>query len=352
MENTLRIAAIDIGANKVVGAISEKYENTFHILAIEEETTKIGTIHRGTIISPQDAAHHIVNIIRKLKNRTRTEIHKIYLTIHNDKDISSNEEWAKLLKDLKERGIHVINQDENTQNRLDLLASTIMSQTEQEIGCLLIEFGASCTSYILKGDNSLKCNTGIIPLGSHNITKDLTFLGIDLNNAEKLKLKLGTAIPKKVISPNAHIILEKNKPIEEAKYTTPLELSNMIEDRLKDIFYRFIIPLKEMQVFDNPARSIILVGGGAYLKDFAEWISNETGLMVKIEEKFSFVNTADDVNIRNAKYASIISTLYNGTEDYRTKSNDKVKKPSKLIKILESFSDKGMTSIFGKEQPE
>ena len=229
------------------------------------------------------------------------------------------------------------------------MADTLLSTAEKEIGCLLIDFGAGCTSFILRNNNSAD-KRGIIPLGGNNITKDLTFLNLKTQEAEKLKIKLGTTKPNKLIRPNARIILEKSTNVENAKFTTPLKLSEMIEDRVKDICLRFLDPLKKQDEFSKPGRSIILVGGRAYLRDLPEWISDQTGLSVKIEDKFNLVEAPDDVNIYNARYAGIISLLHNGTEDCRVKDETLKGNKKKKTNILVNILHKGMDTIFGDEQ--
>lgn len=345
MNETLRIAAFDVGTNKIVGAVSEKTEDSFSIIAIEEEKTRSGSVYKGKINNVSDVAFQIVSIIRKLNNKINAKINSAYISISNEKGYHT-EEWDKLVKELGSRGVKVY-----TLDRLDCMADALMSNAEKEIGCLLIDFGAGCTSFILRNNNSAD-KRGIIPLGGNNITKDLTFLNLKTQEAEKLKIKLGTTKPEKLIRPNARIILEKSDNLNEAKFTTPLILSQMIEDRVKDICLRFLDPLKKQDEFSKPGRSIILVGGGAYLRDLPEWISDQTGLSVKIEDKFNLVEAPDDVNIYNARFASIISLLHNGTEDCRVKDETLKKKKDKKSsgKFIEKILRKSMNTIFGDEQ--
>jgi cell division ATPase FtsA len=346
MSDTLRIAAFDIGTNKIVGAVSEKTsDDRLSIIAIEEEKTRNGSMYRGRINNVNDVLFHIVSIIKKLQNKTNSKIHTIYLSISNEKGYDTDE-WKKLEEELESRNIKVYKLD-----RLDCMADTLMSNAEKEIGCLLIDFGGACTSFILRNKNAADVR-GTIALGGNNITKDLTFLNRKYEDAEKLKIKLGTTKPEKLLRPNARIILEKSTNVNEAKFTTPLKLSEMIQDRVKDICLRFLDPMKKHEEFSKPGRSVILVGGGSYLNDLPEWISDETGLSVKIEDKFSFADSPIDININNAKYACLISLLNNGTEDCRIKDenlkNKKAKKTTtnRFVKIIH----KSMDAIFGDEQ--
>lgn len=345
MSETLRIAAFDIGTNKIVGAVSEKTEDSFSIIAIEEEVTRSGSVFKGKINNVNDVLFQVISIIKKLNNKINSKINSAYISIANEKGYATDE-WEKLVSELASRNIKV-----HTLDRLDCLAETLMSNAEKEIGCLLIDFGAGSTSFILR-NNNMPDKRDTIPLGGNNITKDLTFLNLKTTEAEKLKIKLGTTKPEKLLRPNARIILEKSNNVSEAKFTTPLKLSQMIEDRVKDICLRFIIPLKKHEEFSKPGRSIILVGGGSYLHELPEWISDKTGLSVKIEDKFNFVDTLDDINIHNAKYADIISILYNGTEDCRIK-DESLKTGTKkkgIGRLIVNTINKSMDTIFGNDQ--
>lgn len=344
MSETLRIAALDIGTNKIVGAVAEKTDDTFSIIAIEEEKTRVGSVVKGKIANVDDVLFQIVSIIRKLNNKTRTKISSIYISISNEKGYDTKE-WEKVVKDLEEeREVKV-----HTLDRLDCLAETLMSNAEKEIGCLLIDFGGGCTSFILRCNN-IPDKRGVIALGGNNITKDLTCLGLQSSEAEKLKIKLGTTKLDKVVRPNARIILEKNSNVENAKFTTPLKLAEMIQDRVEDICLRFITPLKKADALSKPGTSIILVGGGAYLNDLPEWISDHTNLSVKIEDKFNLIEAPDNFKIYNAKYAALICMLRNGVEDCRTKVETGTKKKGGIAEKIKGIVKGSMVTIFGNEQ--
>ena len=75
-------------------------------------------------------------------------------------------------------------------------------------------------------------------------------------DAEKLKIKLGSTKPEKLLRPNARIILEKSTNVNEAKYITPLKLSEMILDRVKDICLRFLDPMKKHEEFSEKKESL------------------------------------------------------------------------------------------------
>lgn len=72
------------------------------------------------------------------------------------------------------------------------LADSILSETEKRSGCLLVDLGAETTTVSIYYKNILR-HLSVIPLGSNNITKDIASQQIEEQDAEKMKLKYGSA---------------------------------------------------------------------------------------------------------------------------------------------------------------
>lgn len=54
-----------------------------------------------------------------------------------------------------------------------VLADRFLTDEQKRIGCALIDFGAACTTVSVYHKGAL-ATLRVIPLGSHNITTDLT----------------------------------------------------------------------------------------------------------------------------------------------------------------------------------
>ena len=72
------------------------------------------------------------------------------------------------------------------------LARTVLSKNELRAGCALVDIGADTTTVQVYKDNILRY-LSVLPLGGHNITRDLTQLKIEEEEAEQLKLQYGDA---------------------------------------------------------------------------------------------------------------------------------------------------------------
>ena len=66
----------------------------------------------------------------------------------------------------------------------------VLTETEKELGCVLIDIGAGTTSVVAYVDGSL-AYSGVIPVGAKNVTNDIAIgLRVSLDTAEKIKLSL------------------------------------------------------------------------------------------------------------------------------------------------------------------
>ena len=73
------------------------------------------------------------------------------------------------------------------------VAEQVLTQEERQLGCVLVDFGAeTITISIYKNEALTYLFT--IPLGSRNITRDITSLNMVEESAENLKKTIGDAI--------------------------------------------------------------------------------------------------------------------------------------------------------------
>ncbi len=70
-------------------------------------------------------------------------------------------------------------------------SDAVLTKTEKELGCVMIDIGGGTTSIAVYEEGSLSYSY-VLPIGSRNVTKDLaTGLRVSLESAEKIKLSLG-----------------------------------------------------------------------------------------------------------------------------------------------------------------
>lgn len=143
-------------------------------------------------------------------------------------------------------------------------AKAILSQTEMRQGCALVDMGSDTTTVSIYKNNLLR-HLCVLPIGGNNITRDLTSLQMEEEEAEKLKIQYGNAAYEEQESePNASCLTSEGRAI-------PLvELNNIIgaraEEILANVWNQIRISGYENQLFAGT----IFTGGGALLKNLEE----------------------------------------------------------------------------------
>ncbi|MDR2684728.1 MAG: hypothetical protein LBB53_05040, partial [Prevotellaceae bacterium] len=138
-------------------------------------------------------------------------------------------------------------------------AEILLSPEQKKNGCLLIDFGAGCTSFALYANN-YPCLCAVVPLGSKHITADIEKkFNLRFEAAEKVKCTLGLA-------------MEKDVKVEKQIIKT-VDFQNVISARLNEIL-NFIAKEIKYQGFYASVKEIAITGGGSQLKKLSEFISN------------------------------------------------------------------------------
>ena len=75
-------------------------------------------------------------------------------------------------------------------------ANAVLTESERRSGCALIDFGADTTTISVYKNNILRFLT-VLPLGGNSITRDITTLQMEEEEAERLKKTYGDAYTKK-----------------------------------------------------------------------------------------------------------------------------------------------------------
>lgn len=147
-------------------------------------------------------------------------------------------------------------------------ADMVLTPSDRELGCVLLDVGAETTTMSIYKENALQY-ISTLPLGSRNITRDLmTALSITEDRAELLKFSHAAAAAE--TSGNTEIDPQQR------------EINNFVHARvgelIANITYR--IDAAGYKSSDLPA-GIIVIGRGAKLKRFKRVLSEETRMKVR-----------------------------------------------------------------------
>lgn len=149
----------------------------------------------------------------------------------------------------------------------------VLDEQQKRIGAVVINMGATTTEFVYYKGNSIIYN-GFIPVGSKNITNDLSvMLHTPVNSAEKIKTEYGSLIkdysggselgPSKVTIPR--IDDEENLSDVALDY-----IQTIIHARVEETLVMVKNKLKKNALLDNVGSGIVLTGGMSELAGIKE----------------------------------------------------------------------------------
>lgn len=145
------------------------------------------------------------------------------------------------------------------------IADLVLSSSEKQRGCVLVDFGAETTTVAIYKDDVLQ-SIITLPIGSRNITRDLVNgLSMTEESAETSKIRSGSAIP------------------TESALSSDIEINNYISARAGEIVANILhqIDAAGFKLQNLPA-GIILTGGGSRLRNFDRLVETQSKLPVRI----------------------------------------------------------------------
>lgn len=162
-------------------------------------------------------------------------------------------------------------------------ALACLSEEERDLGVALVELGAGVTNVSLHYGGIL-VGLRSIPLGAKDISDDIaaTF-GVNRRDAERLKCFYGSAMTSprdnhELIDANHSSAEEGAEPVR----ITRAQLMTVIRHRVEELTGEIDKALKALGFGGPVGRPVVLTGGGAELKNIADYIQGVLGRTVRI----------------------------------------------------------------------
>jgi cell division protein FtsA len=229
-------------------------------------------------------------------------------------------------------------------------SGVVLSETEKELGAVVVDMGAGTTSLCAFVEGSLEYS-GSVPVGARHITQDIA-LGcrISLDNAEKVKVLLSKEEHGPV---KPHPGESKQELMKRRKQADEIDLARhgihegidtlskrtviegIMAPRMKEIFELIGEELEKNKVLDQVPAGLVLCGGGARTVGIVEMAKRTLNLPVRIGSPQPLKGLVSD--IQGPSYATSIGLLEYGS----SRGGGKVA-PAGIGSLLEGIDLKGI----------
>lgn len=210
-------------------------------------------------------------------------------------------------------------------------AEAVLSSTEKELGCVLIDIGGGTTSVAAYVDGGL-VYSGVIPIGAKNVTNDLAIgLRLSLEDAEKIKIALSEPQKTKEGESNDSLDLSELGGGETKKVNRKTLTEGIIRPRLNEIFTMVQLELEKAGVANRVPSGVIITGGGAETVGVVDSAKRMLSLPVRIGKPKEIGGLVDD--ILNPTFATPVGLIIYGSKNHITEGESSFIKGIKLPSV-------------------
>jgi cell division protein FtsA len=169
-------------------------------------------------------------------------------------------------------------------------AKAVLSEQQLENGVAVIDMGGATTSIAIFEEGDLQY-VGVIPVGGNNITNDLAIgLKTDPEIAEMVKITHGSATQQ---TGSDTVSVKHDKDVLEFSRA---DVDEIIGARLDELFEYIVKELKKAGRHAKLPSGVVVVGGGANLKNIVEYTKESLGLAVRKGKASGFGGVAEHMD--------------------------------------------------------
>ncbi|CDA83823.1 cell division protein FtsA [Bacteroides congonensis] len=191
-------------------------------------------------------------------------------------------------------------------------ANAVLTESERRSGCALIDLGADTTTISVYKNNILRFLT-VLPLGGNSITRDITTLQMEEEEAERLKKAYGDALYEE--DPEQE---EATCKLDDDSRTIKVaDLNNIIEARAEEIIANVWNQVQLSGFDDKLLAGIILTGGAANLKNIEEMLRKRSKVekirMAKLPR--NTVHAPSNILKKDGSQNTLFGLLFEGNQN-------------------------------------
>lgn len=214
---------------------------------------------------------------------------------------------------------------------------SVLSDTEKELGVVLVDIGAGTTDIAIYVDGSISYSS-VLPIGARHITNDLAIgLRVSLDSAEKIKLFLSVQQKRpsrrieeddeesgreiKRVDPKATDEIDLSGldlPEDLRKVSQKTLIDGIIRPRLNEIFTMVGLEIKKSGYGGQTPAGLVLTGGGANTIGAQESAKRMLAMPVRIGIAIGMKGIIDEV--QNTSSSSVLGLVVYGAKESPPKS--------------------------------
>lgn len=175
-----------------------------------------------------------------------------------------------------------------------------LTPDEKNLGCMLVDVGAQTTTVTIYKNGGLRY-FATLPMGSHNITRDIMSLGVIEARADEIKRTSGNAMP------------DEGEPSSLNIGGLRLsDVSSLVAARSEEIIANIIEQINYAGMKESDlSKGIVCIGGGSRLQGFISLLAQQSDLPVRTASLPSYVK-AESTKALPPESLEVISVLYAG----------------------------------------
>lgn len=190
-------------------------------------------------------------------------------------------------------------------------ARAVLTERQMENGVAVVDLGAATTSVAVFEGGDLQF-VGVVPIGSNNVTNDLAIvLEIEPEAAEDIKRRYVTGA---FNESDKDIIVKKGR--EEVSFSRT-EVNEIVKARLAEIFDAVRKELKAARYDRRLPEGVVLVGGGAKMRDIEIFAKEQLEAAVRIGVPGSGLKVVSET-VEKPEYAVAVGLALMALNDERS----------------------------------
>ncbi|MCS7092830.1 MAG: cell division protein FtsA [Patescibacteria group bacterium] len=218
-------------------------------------------------------------------------------------------------------------------------AEAVLTETEKELGVVLVDIGGGKTDIAIFVDGSLSYSSSI-PIGARHITNDIAVgLRVSLDSAEKIKIHLSkNFISKKKLSQLDVSTLNLPEPIRDI--SLPTLVDGIISARIEEIYRLVVEEIKKSGFLDCVPAGLVITGGGALTLGMIEMGRKITNLPVRLGIPDKVSGLTEEIN--DPQFSTAVGLLLAGLENIIKEDTTQLRDFTSFLRefSLKSLGDK------------